>query len=91
MLFVNGPFSDIDSRLLFPSDSPFRTPISSAILQLQEGGKLHILKEKWWKQKKGGGKCKVRSITKPSVFALLVELFISAYHLTFDLALQIWF
>jgi ionotropic glutamate receptor len=28
-------------------------------LQLQEGGKLHILKEKWWKQRKGGGKCKV--------------------------------
>ena len=41
-------------------DSPYRTPISSAILQLQEGGKLHMLKEKWWKQRKGGGKCKVR-------------------------------
>ena len=41
------------------SDSPFRTPISSAILQLQEGGKLHMLKDTWWKQRKGGGKCKV--------------------------------
>ena len=41
------------------SDSPYRTPISSAILQLQEGGRLHMLKEKWWKQRKGGGKCKV--------------------------------
>ena len=38
-------------------DSPFRTPISSAILQLQEGGQLHIIKEKWWKNKHGGGKC----------------------------------
>ena len=43
------------------TDSPFRTPISSAILQLQEGGQLHIIKEKWWKNKHGGGKCnKVR-------------------------------
>ena len=41
------------------SASPYRTTISSAILQLQEGGKLHMLKEKWWKQRKGGGKCKV--------------------------------
>ena len=40
-------------------DSPYRTPISSAILQLQEGGLLHMLKNKWWKQRKGGGKCKV--------------------------------
>lgn len=49
-----------DNDLMFKfSDSPFRTPISSAILQLQEGGKLHMLKEKWWKQRKGGGKCKV--------------------------------
>ena len=44
---------------IFFLDSPYRTPISSAILQLQEGGKLHMLKEKWWKQRKGGGKCKV--------------------------------
>ena len=42
------------------SDSPYRTPISNEILQLQEGGQLHILKRKWWKQRKGGGKCKVR-------------------------------
>ena len=48
----------------FLADSPFRTPISSAILQLQEGGKLHILKEKWWKQKKGGGKCKVINFSR---------------------------
>lgn len=24
---------------------------------MQEEGKLHTFKEKWWKQKKGGGKC----------------------------------
>ncbi|XP_071746528.1 glutamate receptor ionotropic, kainate 2 isoform X2 [Lepeophtheirus salmonis] len=50
----------LDSKgygIALPPNSPFRTPISSAILQLQEGGKLHMLKEKWWKQRKGGGKC----------------------------------
>ena len=53
---------------IFPvADSPFRTPISSAILQLQEGGKLHMLKEKWWKQRKGGGKCKASNIGRNSV------------------------
>lgn len=40
-------------------DSPFRTAISGAILKLQEEGKLHILKTRWWKEKKGGGACRV--------------------------------
>ncbi|CAL1283901.1 unnamed protein product [Larinioides sclopetarius] len=31
--------------------------LSSGILKLQEGGILHTLKERWWKQKRGGGKC----------------------------------
>ena len=56
---MNMPTSDI--VIFVFTDSPFRTPISSAILQLQEGGQLHIIKEKWWKNKHGGGKCnKVR-------------------------------
>jgi len=39
--------------------SPYRIPISSAILQLQEAGRLHVLKNRWWKQRRGGGKCDV--------------------------------
>ena len=31
-----------------PPDSPYRSIISDAILKLQEDGKLHMLKEKWW-------------------------------------------
>ncbi|XP_055939943.1 glutamate receptor ionotropic, kainate 2-like isoform X2 [Argiope bruennichi] len=31
--------------------------LSGGILKLQEGGILHTLKERWWKQKRGGGKC----------------------------------
>ena len=42
------------------SDSPYRTPMTNAILQLQEGGRLHVLKEKWWKRMRGGGQCEVR-------------------------------
>lgn len=46
-------------RTLFLADSPFRTAISGAILKLQEEGKLHILKTRWWKEKRGGGACRV--------------------------------
>ena len=38
-------------------DSIYRTPLSQAILQLQESGVLHTLKDRWWKQKRGGGAC----------------------------------
>ncbi|XP_076356962.1 glutamate receptor ionotropic, kainate 3-like [Tachypleus tridentatus] len=40
-----------------PKGSIYRTPLSSGILKLQESGILHVLKERWWKQKKGGGQC----------------------------------
>ena len=40
--------------------SPYRTPISRTILKLQEAGELHMLKLKWWTQKRGGGVCAVR-------------------------------
>lgn len=42
-------------------DSPYRTAISGAVLKLQEEGKLHILKTRWWKEKRGGGSCRVCS------------------------------
>ncbi|KAG2460755.1 GRIK3 protein, partial [Polypterus senegalus] len=32
-----------------PMGSPYRDKITIAILQLQEEGKLHMLKEKWWR------------------------------------------
>ena len=50
-------------RCLFLSDSPYRTAISGAILKLQEEGKLHILKTRWWKEKRGGGSCRVSTAT----------------------------
>lgn len=45
--------------VLGTSDSPYRTAISGAILKLQEEGKLHVLKTRWWKEKRGGGSCRV--------------------------------
>lgn len=39
--------------------SPYRTLISGAVLKLQEEGKLHVLKTRWWKEKRGGGSCRV--------------------------------
>jgi hypothetical protein len=47
------------SERLGTSDSPYRTAISGAILKLQEEGKLHMLKTRWWKEKRGGGACRV--------------------------------
>ncbi|KAK2579609.1 hypothetical protein KPH14_010900 [Odynerus spinipes] len=43
--------------IALPRNSPYRTPISGAILTLQEKGTLSELKKKWW-QERGGGKCK---------------------------------
>lgn len=42
------------------SDAEFRNELSEGILQMQESGKLSILKIKWWKEKRGGGACQVR-------------------------------
>ena len=42
--------------------SLYQVPISSAILQLQENGRLHVLKKRWWKQRRGGGMCDVSVI-----------------------------
>lgn len=58
----NKRFSSIAQRVSnqsFILDSPYRTAISGAVLKLQEEGKLHILKTRWWKEKRGGGSCRV--------------------------------
>lgn len=42
-------------------DSPYRSALSEAVLKLQEQGKLTAMKNKWWKEKRGGGACSVSS------------------------------
>ncbi|CAH1993009.1 unnamed protein product [Acanthoscelides obtectus] len=54
---VGGLLDSKGYGIAMPPNSPFRTAISGAILKLQEEGKLHILKTRWWKEKRGGGKC----------------------------------
>ena len=38
-------------------NSPYSRLLSQGILKLQESGVLHTLKDRWWKQKRGGGAC----------------------------------
>ena len=42
--------------------SPYRAAISQAVLKLQDTNRLLILKSRWWKEKRGGGACKVSLI-----------------------------
>eukprot|EP00090_Calanus_glacialis_P039909 TRINITY_DN6950_c0_g1_i1.p1 TRINITY_DN6950_c0_g1~~TRINITY_DN6950_c0_g1_i1.p1 ORF type:complete len:973 (-),score=205.08 TRINITY_DN6950_c0_g1_i1:162-3080(-) len=37
--------------------TPYKDLLDYAILKLMEGGTLHKLRIKWWKQKRGGGAC----------------------------------
>lgn len=37
----------------------YRTKLSEAILSLQESGVLEVLKNRWWKEKRGGGACDI--------------------------------
>jgi len=37
--------------------TPYKHLLDNAILKLMEGGVLHKLRIKWWKQKRGGGAC----------------------------------
>ena len=40
--------------------TPYKQLLDNAILQLMEGGVLHKLRVKWWKQKRGGGACSAK-------------------------------
>ncbi|KAJ8970837.1 hypothetical protein NQ317_000711 [Molorchus minor] len=55
---VGGLLDSKGYGIAMPPNSPFRTAISGAILKLQEEGRLRILKTRWWKEKRGGGKCR---------------------------------
>lgn len=45
---------------IFVSDAQYRKQINEAILKMQESSALSQLKDKWWTEMHGGGKCKVR-------------------------------
>ncbi|XP_043794556.1 glutamate receptor ionotropic, kainate 2-like isoform X4 [Apis laboriosa] len=53
---VGGLIDNKGYGIALPRNSPYRTPISRAILILQEKGVLQDLKKKWWEER-GGGLC----------------------------------
>ena len=42
--------------------SPFRAALSQAVLKMQETNRLIILRNKWWREERGGGNCTVSNI-----------------------------
>nr|CAH7762357.1 unnamed protein product [Callosobruchus chinensis] len=38
-------------------NSHYRNTLSTAILQMQNSGKIEAIKRKWWQERKGGGQC----------------------------------
>ena len=50
--------------------SPIRTALSKGILKLQEKGILHVLYERWWKQKREGGRCQESKSASATSMAL---------------------
>lgn len=52
---IGGNLDNKGYGIAITPETPYKPYIDSAILQLQEGGILHKLKIKWWKQKRGGG------------------------------------
>ncbi|XP_071747530.1 glutamate receptor ionotropic, kainate 2 isoform X1 [Lepeophtheirus salmonis] len=55
---IGGLLDSKSYGIALPPGSPYRMPISSAILKLQEGGRLHLLKRRWFSEERGGGVCK---------------------------------
>lgn len=52
--------------MLRVTDSPYRGLVSGAVLQLQESGKLTMLKDLWWRQLDGGDTCASMQKDAPS-------------------------
>ncbi len=71
--YLFNQFACKDCHVVDGAGSPYRIPISSAILQLQEAGRLHILKTRWWKERRGGGQCKVHCNENPTYVFLFWE------------------
>ncbi|XP_041979927.1 glutamate receptor ionotropic, kainate 3-like isoform X2 [Aricia agestis] len=54
---VGGLLDSKGYGIAMKKNSPYRQPMSESILQLQEQGVLARMKDKWWKEKRGGGAC----------------------------------
>ncbi|CAG0878614.1 unnamed protein product [Darwinula stevensoni] len=54
---VGGLLDNKGYGIALPPGSPYTSAISSAVLQMQEKGRFLVLKRRWWKERRGGGKC----------------------------------
>ncbi|CAL4124065.1 unnamed protein product, partial [Meganyctiphanes norvegica] len=63
---VGGLLDSKSYGIALPPSSPYRTAINAAVLQLQEKGTLQTLKTRWWKERRGGGKCRDDESSKSS-------------------------
>lgn len=58
---VGGLLDSKGYGIAMQHNTPYKKLIDNAILKLLEGGDLHKLKNKWWKQKRGGGQCAAKA------------------------------
>ncbi|XP_068238713.1 glutamate receptor ionotropic, kainate 2-like isoform X2 [Palaemon carinicauda] len=54
---IGGLLDTKSYGIALPPGSPYTSAISSAILSLQETSTIQLLKRRWWKERKGAGKC----------------------------------
>lgn len=51
-------------EVIYVLGSPYKVYIDEALLKLKENGDIQKLKDLWWKEKMGGGKCGVSRLYK---------------------------
>ena len=56
---VGGALDSKGYGIAMRPGSPYRAALSQAVLKMQETNRLLILKNKWWKERRGGGVCAV--------------------------------
>ncbi|XP_017769340.1 PREDICTED: glutamate receptor ionotropic, kainate 2-like [Nicrophorus vespilloides] len=54
---IGGLLDEKGYGIAMRKDSPYRNILSTAVLKLQESGKIADLKRKWWEERRGGGQC----------------------------------
>ncbi|RZF41431.1 hypothetical protein LSTR_LSTR000145 [Laodelphax striatellus] len=57
---IGGLLDNKGYGIVMRKNSPYRNALSTSVISLQETGKLTKLKNKWWKEKRGGGACQTK-------------------------------
>lgn len=54
---IGGMLDEKGYGIAMRKNSSYRNILSTAVLKLQESGKVAALKRKWWEERRGGGQC----------------------------------